>query len=100
MEHCDRKTLGFEDCFAAVLAAEHPDGEKREMLASLSLPTTILAAVALGVALKAAGGDVSAAKFLREVLGGAAGGGEDTDLAPYTEEELRALIRHLQEDTP
>lgn len=98
MEPSHIKTNCFEDCFAAVLAADHPDSEKRETLASLGLPSTILAAVALGVALKAAGGDVSAAKFLREVSNGGKAA-PDTDLAPYTDEELRTLIRCLQEDT-
>ena len=88
----------MDKSFAAVLAAPHPEEEKRRTLAALSLPPTILSAIALGIALKAAGGDVSAANFIREVTGGNAAE-ETTDLTPYTEEELRALLDHLQEDT-
>ena len=97
MEQRDSKAWNFEDSVTAVLATPHPDSEKRETLTSLGLPSTILSAIALGIALKAAGGDVSAAKFLREVCaGGTTAAG--TDLAPYSDEELRALIHHLQEE--
>lgn len=89
----------FDLCFGAVLRADHPDSEKREMLTSLGLPTTVLSAIALGIALKAAGGDVSAAKFLRETCTADTAQTEDTDLAPYTDEELRILLKTFEEET-
>ena len=90
----------FDRSFAAVLNATHPDGEKRELLSSLGLAPTILSAVALGIALKAAGGDVSAAKFLRDTCCEDRAGAEDLDLTPYTDEELRAILNTLEEETP
>lgn len=88
----------FDETIGAALRAEHPDGEKREQLAALGLPTTLLSAVALALTLKAAGGDVSAAKFLRDTCAAHSAPHEDWDLAPYTDEELRKLITTLQED--
>lgn len=89
----------FDTCFGAVLRADHPDGEKREMLASLGLAPTILSAIALGIAMKAAGGDVSAAKFLRDTCAEEGIKCEDTNLAPYTDEELRLLLSAFEEET-
>ena len=89
----------FDTAFASVLCAHHPDGEKRELLSSLGLPPTILSAVALAIALKAAGGDVSAAKFLRDTCGEDTAPCEDTNLAPYTDEELRVLLNTFKEET-
>ena len=89
----------FDQSFGAVLRADHPDSEKREMLASLGLAPTILSAIALGIALKAAGGDVSAAKFLRDTCGEDTAPHEDTNLAPYTDEELRLLLNAFEEET-
>lgn len=89
----------FDQSFGAVLRADHPDGEKRELLRSLGLSTTVLSAIALGIALKAAGGDVSAAKFLRETCTADTAQTEDTDLAPYTDEELRLLLSAFEEET-
>lgn len=90
----------FDTAFASVLRANHPDEEKRELLASLGLSTTILSAVALAIAMKAALGDVSAAKFLRDICGEDGTPREDTDLAPYTDEELRILLRTFEKETP
>lgn len=88
----------FDESVALALSAQHPDEEKRKLLASLGLPTTILSAIALGVALKAAGGDVSAAKFLRDAGCSEREADEDTNLAPYTDEELRALLKTFEEE--
>lgn len=89
----------FDGTLAAALAAPHPDEEKREMLLSLGLPGTVLGAIALGIGLKAAGGDVSAAKFIRDICREGQGGEEETDLTPFSEQELRALLRNFEEDT-
>lgn len=93
-------TACFDQCFSAVLRASHPDVEKRELLSSLGLSPTILSAVALAIALKAAGGDVSAAKFLRDTCTADGTPHEDTNLTHYTDEELRRLLNTLQEETP
>lgn len=89
----------FDAAFGAVLGADHPDGEKRELLRSLGLAPTILSAVALAIAMKAAAGDVSAAKFLRDTCGEDTAPHEDTNLAPYTDEELRILLNAIQEES-
>ena len=90
--------IRFDESIRTVLAAGHPEEEKRELLSALGLAPTILSAVTLGIALKAAAGDVSAAKFLRDICVSGEGR-EDATLAPFTEEELRALLQSLEEDT-
>ena len=91
-------TALFDESIHAALRAEHPDEEKRAQLRELGLPTTLLSAVALALTLKAAAGDVSAAKFIKDACGEKSTDSSGPDLSTLTDEDLRAVIRHFEEE--
>ncbi len=107
---CPRKSPGAEGpaaglCFPesvrAILAARTPDGEAEEALRALGLEPTVLNAIHWGMSGKAARGDTSAAKYLRDAV--EREGEEDApepewpELSTLSDRELRALAARLEE---
>jgi len=84
-----------------ILNAETPDEEARQTLDGLGLAPTVLNAIHLGMSEKAAKGDPSAAKYLRDL---AEGGGEEeeaelpADLSALSDRELRRLAARFRSD--
>jgi len=85
-----------------ILSAETPDEEARQRLDGLGLAPTVLNAIHLGMSEKAAKGDPSAAKYLRDL---AEGGGEEedaaelpADLSALSDRELRRLAARFRSD--
>lgn len=88
-----------------ILRAPTNDGEKRERLVELGLEPTALNAILLGMSDKAARGDPSAARYLRDAAQAAQGPDEGRtprslppDLTALTDEQLRALALEMGDD--
>lgn len=87
-----------------ILSAETPDEEARQTLDGLGLAPTVLNAIHLGMSEKAAKGDPSAAKYLRDLAEG--GGREETEaaedadplpgLSALSDRELRRLAARFR----
>lgn len=60
--------VSFPESVRAILTAETPDEDARETLRTLGLPPTVLNAIHLAMSGKAAKGDPSAAKYLRDTV--------------------------------
>ncbi len=92
--------LCFPESVRAILAARTPDGEAEEALRALGLEPTVLNAIHWGMSGKAARGDTSAAKYLRDAVEG--DDEEDTpepawpELSTLSDRELRALAARLE----
>ncbi len=90
----------FPESVRAILAARTPDGEAEEALRALGLEPTVLNAIHWGMSGKAARGDTSAAKYLRDAVERESE--EDTpepawpELATLSDRELRALAARLE----
>ncbi len=88
-----------------ILRAPTPDEEKRERLTALGLEPTALNAILLGMSDKAARGDPSAARYLRDAAQGAQGTDAEPspralppDLTALTDAQLRALALEMGDD--
>ncbi len=92
--------LRFPESVRAILAARTPDGEAEEALRALGLEPTVLNAIHWGMSGKAARGDTSAAKYLRDAV--EMGDEEDApepawpELSALSDRELRALAARLE----
>lgn len=82
----------------SILACEIPDEEKRAQMQTLGVSPTMLNAIHLAMGKKAAGGDVQAAKYLRDVVqeqGQDTSGEEGTlkfsELSTLTDQQLREM---------
>ncbi len=97
------KKTGFGESVREILAGAVQDEKWRELLRALGAEETMLNAIHLALCLKALGGDVQAAKYLRDTAEeGNENGDADTalpDLSALTDRQLRVLAaRWLEQE--
>ena len=98
----DMEATDFRKSVRLILAGAAQDEELCELLTALGVEKTMLNAVHLAICLKAMKGDVSAAKYLREIAEGEEDSGENgfemPDLTVLSDRELRTMAAKLPED--
>ena len=99
----DGRKTGFGESAREILAGVVQDENMRELLRTLGVEETMLNAIHLAICLKALGGDVQAAKYLRDTAEEAEteeADGLPDDFAILTDRQLRALaaLRLRQEE--
>lgn len=90
--------ISFPGSARAILAAPTPDEDAKATLEGWGLAPTVLNAIHLGMSAKAARGDPSAAKYLREVAVEETQEEENPaqpDFSALDDRALRRLIRHV-----
>lgn len=99
----DRAKIEFGESVREILAGAVQDEKWKELLRALGAEETMLNAIHLALCLKALGGDVQAAKYLRDTAEEGDGSSDpDTalaDLSGLTDRQLRALAARTLERT-
>lgn len=95
----EKRECLFGDSVRVILAGAVQDEKWKELLEALGVETSVLNAIHLALSLKALGGDVQAAKYLRDTAETGAGAENELpsilELSGLSDRQLRLLAARL-----